>query len=117
MAVYVISGTLVAFSGVVLVEPEPAASCCGRSSGCSTSPSEAGLAARLAVAYPLAKRFRTGATLVMYTLITLVLVLLAEISGMINASVDANVDERHGRLLAAARPQPGHVAGGAGRPA
>jgi putative ABC transport system permease protein len=54
-------------------------------------PGERGLALRLAVAYPLAKRFRTGATLVMYTLITLVLVLLAEISAMLNHSVDRNV--------------------------
>jgi putative ABC transport system permease protein len=54
-------------------------------------PSETALAARLAIAYPLAKRFRTGATLVMYTLIMLVLILLAEINGMINKSVETNV--------------------------
>lgn len=90
MAVYVVSGTLVAFSGVVLVSQNqnvllwPVRRFLQR-------PTENGLAARLAVAYPLAKRFRTGATLVMYTLITLVLVLLAEISGMLNNSVDRNV--------------------------
>ncbi|HVS68596.1 MAG TPA: FtsX-like permease family protein [Mycobacteriales bacterium] len=90
MAVYVVSGTLVAFSGVVLVSQNqdvllwPVRHFLQR-------PSQNGLAARLAIAYPLAKRFRTGATLVMYTLITLVLVLLAEISGMINKSVDQNV--------------------------
>jgi putative ABC transport system permease protein len=90
MAVYVVSGVLVAFSGVVLVSQNqqfvlyPVRRLLERSS-------ETGLAVRLAVAYPLAKRFRTGATLVMYTLITLVLVLLAEISGMINKSVDRQV--------------------------
>jgi putative ABC transport system permease protein len=90
MAVYVVSGTLVAFSGVILVSQNqqvllwPARRLIAR-------PSEGGLAAKLAVAYPLVKRFRTGATLVMYTLITLVLVLLAEISGMITKSVDQQV--------------------------
>ncbi|RST17661.1 FtsX-like permease family protein [Streptomyces sp. WAC05374] len=54
-------------------------------------PSEAGLAARLAVAHPLAKRFRTGATLVMYTLIVFVLVLLTQISGVLGASVNSAV--------------------------
>src|SRR3954468_1864530 len=90
MAVYVVSGTLVAFSAVVLVSQNqqvvlwPVRRLLAR-------PSETGLAARLAVAYPLAKRFRTGATLIMYSLIMLVLVLLAEITGMINKSVDTNV--------------------------
>src|SRR3954469_19321724 len=90
MAVYVVSGTLVAFSAVVLVSQNqqvvlwPVRRLLAR-------PSETGLAARLAVAYPLAKRFRTGATLIMYSLIMLVLVLLAEITGMINKSVDRNV--------------------------
>ena len=90
MAVYVVSGTLVAFSAVVLVSQNqhvvlwPIRRLLSR-------PSETGLAARLAVAYPLAKRFRTGATLIMYSLIMLVLVLLAEISGMITTRVDRNV--------------------------
>ena len=90
MAIYVVSGSLVAFSGVVLVSMNqqvllwPLRRLIDR-------PSETGLATKLAVAYPLTKRFRTGATLVMYTLIMLVLVLLAEIGGMINKSVDTNV--------------------------
>ena len=90
MAVYVVSGTLVAFSAVILVSQNqqvvlwPVRRLLDR-------PSETALAARLAVAYPLAKRFRTGATLIMYALVTLVLVLLAEITGMINKSVDRSV--------------------------
>ena len=90
MAVYVVSGVLVAFSAVVLVSQNqqvlvhPVRRIFER-------PSQTGLAVRLAVAYPLAKRFRTGATLVMYSLVTLVLVLLAEISGMMNKSVDTQV--------------------------
>jgi putative ABC transport system permease protein len=54
---------------------------------------ETGLAVRLAVAYPLAKRFRTGATLAMYTLITLVLVLLVEVGGVINHGIDHGIAE------------------------
>jgi putative ABC transport system permease protein len=90
MAVFVILGTLIAFSAVALISENqgallrPARRLFGR-------PSDTGLAVRLAVAYPLAKRFRTGATLVMYTLITLVLVLLVEIAGVINSSIDTNV--------------------------
>jgi putative ABC transport system permease protein len=92
MAVFVISGSLVAFSGVALVSQNqdvvlaPVRALFER-------PGETGLAVRLAVAYPLAKRFRTGATLVMYTLITLVLVLLVEVSGVINASIDRQVTD------------------------
>ncbi|QNS02319.1 ABC transporter permease [Streptomyces xanthii] len=90
MSVYVIQGALAAFSAVVLVSDNqtvllrPLRRLLER-------PSQAGLAARLAVAYPLAKRFRTGATLVMYTLIVFVLVLLTEISGILRAGVDGVV--------------------------
>ncbi|WP_031002312.1 FtsX-like permease family protein [Streptomyces sp. NRRL F-5727] len=90
MSVYVIQGALAAFSAVVLVSDNqkvllrPLRRLLER-------PSEAGLATRLAVAYPLAKRFRTGATLVMYTLIVFVLVLLTEISGILRAGVDGVV--------------------------
>ncbi|MFG3490576.1 ABC transporter permease [Streptomyces sp. NPDC047972] len=90
MSVYVIQGALAAFSAVVLVSDNqktlirPVRRLLQR-------PTEGGLAARLAVAYPLAKRFRTGATLVMYTLIVFVLVLLTEISGILRAGVDGVV--------------------------
>ncbi|MFG3193436.1 ABC transporter permease [Streptomyces omiyaensis] len=92
MSVYVIQGALAAFSAVILVSDNqkwvlrPVRRLLER-------PSESGLAARLAVAYPLAKRFRTGATLVMYTLIVFVLVLLTEISGILRAGVDGVVDD------------------------
>lgn len=92
MSVYVIQGALAAFSAVVLVSNNqktllrPVRRLLER-------PSESGLAARLAVAYPLAKRFRTGATLVMYTLIVFVLVLLTEISGILRAGVDGVVTD------------------------
>jgi putative ABC transport system permease protein len=54
-------------------------------------PTEGALSARLAVAYPVAKRFRTGATLIMYTLVFLVLVLISEIGGVLAHSVDSQV--------------------------
>ncbi|TQK49987.1 ABC-type lipoprotein release transport system permease subunit [Streptomyces sp. SLBN-118] len=92
MAVYVIQGSLAAFSAVVLVSENQKA-LVRPLRPLLERPSESGLAARLAVAYPLAKRFRTGATLVMYTLIVLVLVLLTEISGILNASVNTVVSD------------------------
>jgi putative ABC transport system permease protein len=90
MAVFVIQGSLVAFAGVALVSQNQAV-VLRPVRRLLERPSEGGLAVRLAVAYPLAKRFRTGATLIMYTLITLVLVLLVEITGVIDASVATNV--------------------------
>jgi putative ABC transport system permease protein len=83
MVVYVVLGSLLAFSAVVLVS-ENQSVLLRIARPLVDRPSESSLAARLAVAYPLAKRFRTGATLIMYTLIVLVLVLLSEIGGVIN---------------------------------
>ncbi|MEW1908118.1 FtsX-like permease family protein [Kitasatospora sp. NPDC085895] len=87
MAVYVILGTLAAFSAVVLVS-ENQHTVLRPLRRLTDRPTQQGLATRLAAAYPLAKRFRTGSTMVMYTLIVLVLVLLTEISGIMNASID-----------------------------
>lgn len=90
MAVFVVQGCLVAFSAVAVISQNQAALLSPLRPVLERS-SETGLALRLAVAYPLAKRFRTGATLIMYTLVMLVLVLLVEITGVINASIDSNV--------------------------
>ncbi|GAA2796247.1 hypothetical protein GCM10010441_21840 [Kitasatospora paracochleata] len=87
MAVYVILGSLAAFSAVVLVSENQRA-LLAPLRRMTSRPTQQGLAMRLAAAYPLAKRFRTGSTLVMYTLIALVLVLLTEIGGIMNASID-----------------------------
>lgn len=92
MSVYVIQGSLAAFSAVALVS-ENQKTLLRPVRRLLERPSESGLAARLAVAYPLAQRFRTGATLVMYTLIVFVLVLLTEISGLLNASVNSAVTD------------------------
>jgi putative ABC transport system permease protein len=90
MAIYVILGCLTAFSGVVLVS-ENQSVLLRPFRWLMERPTEGGLASRLAVAYPLAKRFRTGATLVMYALIMLVLVLLTQINGILQAGVDKYV--------------------------
>ena len=54
-------------------------------------PSAAGLSARLAVAYPVARRFRTGATLSMYGLVVFTLVLISVLGTVIDAGVDRAV--------------------------
>lgn len=65
MSVYVIQGAFAAFSAVALVSDGQKSLL--RPVLLPERPSESGLVVRLTVAYPLAKRFRTGATLVMYT--------------------------------------------------
>jgi putative ABC transport system permease protein len=90
MALYVVMGSLLAVSAVVLVSENqtvllrPLRRFLAR-------PTEGALSARLALAYPMAKRFRTGATLIMYTLVFLVLVLISEIGGVLAHSVDSQV--------------------------
>jgi putative ABC transport system permease protein len=90
MSIYVVLGCLLAFSAVVLLSENqqivlrPLRRLLGR-------PSENALSVRLGLAFPLSNRFRTGATLSMYTLIMLVLVLLAEMGGVLHQSVDEQV--------------------------
>jgi putative ABC transport system permease protein len=90
MAAFVVEGCLVAFAGVALVSQNqqtllaPIRAIRHRSA-------DNALAARLAIAYPVGKQFRTSATLVMYTLVTLVLVLLVEIAGVLDNSIETKV--------------------------
>lgn len=90
MTVFVIEGTLLALAGVVLISVNQQVLLRPIRAVPHRRPDNA-LAVRLAVAYPLAKRFRTGATLVMYTIVTLVLVLLVEISGVLDTSIGTKV--------------------------
>jgi putative ABC transport system permease protein len=91
-ATYVVMGTMLSFAAVVLISQyqwlvlSPLRPLVRR-------PSEAGLSARLAVAYPTARPFRTGATLAMYCIVVLVMVLLAQISAVISAGVDTAVKD------------------------
>jgi putative ABC transport system permease protein len=89
-ATYVALGTLLALSAVVLVV-ENQQLLLWPLRRLAASSTERGLAVRLAIAYPLAKRFRTGATLAMYALVVLVLILLTEINGVLSNSVDSVV--------------------------
>ena len=90
MTVYIALGVLVTFSAVLLVSQNqnivlwPVHRLLDR-------PSETALTARLALAYPTARRFRTGATLVMYSIVVFVVVLLTQIGAILNASKDQAV--------------------------
>jgi putative ABC transport system permease protein len=90
MALYVVMGSLLAVSAVVLVS-ENQSVLIRPFRRLLARPTEGALSARLALAYPVAKRFRTGATLIMYTLVFLVLVLISEIGGVLAHSVDHQV--------------------------
>lgn len=89
---YVVMGTLLSFAAVVLITLHqrlllrPLRPLVDR-------PGEGGLSARLAVTYPTARPFRTGATLAMYCMVVMVIVLLAQISAMINAGLRTAVDD------------------------
>ena len=89
---YVVLGTMLSFAAVVLLT-EHQGLLLRPLQPWIQRPSQAGLALRLAVAYPTARRFRTGATLAMYSLIVLVIVLLTQISAIIGAGVDQAVHD------------------------
>jgi putative ABC transport system permease protein len=89
-ATFVVLGVVLTFSAVLLVSqnqevlPRLLRPLLAR-------PSASGLAARLAIAYPVARRFRTGATLIMYGLVVFTLVLIAVLGSVIDASMDRAV--------------------------
>jgi putative ABC transport system permease protein len=92
---FVILGTLLTFSAVFLVS---------QNQDLITRPfrpfmlrpTPGGLASRLAVAYPVARRFRTGAILIMYSLVVFTLVLITVLGGLIDATVDNEVANASG---------------------
>jgi putative ABC transport system permease protein len=94
-ATFVVLGVVLTFSAVLLVSQNqelllrPLRPLLGR-------PSSSGLAARLAVAYPVARRFRTGAILVMYGLVVFTLVLITMIGSVIGSTVDRAVADASG---------------------
>ncbi|HEX6337146.1 MAG TPA: FtsX-like permease family protein [Jiangellaceae bacterium] len=89
-ATYVVLGCALAFAAVMLVSLHqsvllrPVRRLVER-------PTQSGLAARLAIAYPTAKAFRTGSTLAMYSVVFLVIVLMTQIMAVMNAGVDRAV--------------------------
>jgi putative ABC transport system permease protein len=94
-ATYIVLGVLLTFSAVFLVT-ENQALVLRPFRRLVESPSERGLATRLAVAYPTARRFRTGATLVMYSLVVFTLVLIIEIGAVVDRGVDQGVVDGSG---------------------
>jgi putative ABC transport system permease protein len=92
---YVLLGTLLTFSAVLLVS---------QNQDLVTRPfrpfilrpTPGGLASRLAVAFPVARRFRTGAILIMYSLVVFTLVLITVLGGLIDATVDNEVANASG---------------------
>src|SRR5262245_52407461 len=87
---YIVLGTMLSFAAIVLLSQHQAVLLRPLRRWIER-PSESGLALRLAVAYPTARRFRTGATLAMYCLVVLVIVLLTQISAIIRAGTDQSV--------------------------
>jgi putative ABC transport system permease protein len=94
-ATFIVLGSLLTFSAVLLVSQNqqllmrPLRPLIAR-------PTQGGLAARLAVAYPIARRFRTGAILIMYGLVVFTLVLITVIGNLISAGTDAEVANASG---------------------
>jgi putative ABC transport system permease protein len=94
-ATFIVLGSLLTFSAVLLVSQNqqlllrPLRPLIAR-------PTQGGLATRLAVAYPIARRFRTGAILIMYGLVVFTLVLITVIGNLISAGTNAEVRNASG---------------------
>jgi putative ABC transport system permease protein len=94
-ATFIVLGSLLTFSAVFLISQNqelltrPLRPLIGR-------PTLSGLATRLAVAYPIARRFRTGAILIMYGLVVFTLVLITVLGNLINATTDSEVANASG---------------------
>ncbi len=94
-ATFIVLGSLLTFSAVFLISQNqelltrPLRPLIAR-------PTLSGLATRLAVAYPIARRFRTGAILVMYGLVVFTLVLITVLGNLIGATTDSEVANASG---------------------
>jgi putative ABC transport system permease protein len=92
MTVYIALGVLVTFSAVLLISQNQSVVLWPLHRFLDR-PTETALTARLALAYPTTRRFRTGATLVMYSIVVFVVVLLTQIGAILNASKDQAVSD------------------------
>jgi putative ABC transport system permease protein len=94
-ATFIVLGVVLTFSAVLLVSQNqelllrPLRPLLRRPSG-------SGLATRLAVAYPVARRFRTGAILIMYGLVVFTLVLITVFGSIVGSTVDRAVADASG---------------------
>ncbi|GAA1962143.1 ABC transporter permease [Catenulispora subtropica] len=89
-ATYIIMGCILIIASVILVSQNQETLLRPFRRGIER-PTAGGLTARLAVTYPLARRFRTGALLMMYSLIVFTLVLLSVLNSMIQGTVSQGV--------------------------
>jgi putative ABC transport system permease protein len=113
-ATFVVLGVVLTFSAVLLVsQNQELLLRLGRP--LLARPSAAGLSARLAVAYPVARRFRTGATLSMYGLVVFTLVLISVLGSVIDSGVDGAVAEASGGYALRVDYHPSATAGDPGR--
>jgi putative ABC transport system permease protein len=94
-ATFIVLGSLLTFSAVLLVSQNQQL-LLGPLRPLIARPTQGGLATRLAVAYPIARRFRTGAILIMYGLVVFTLVLITVIGNLISAGTDAEVRNASG---------------------
>jgi putative ABC transport system permease protein len=94
-ATFIVLGVVLTFSAVLLVSQNqelllrPLRPLLRRPSG-------SGLATRLAMAYPVARRFRTGAILIMYGLVVFTLVLITVFGSIVGSTVDRAVADASG---------------------
>ena len=91
IATFVVQGITMSAAAVVL-----AASNADLFAGAAERVTGSSLAARLGVAYPLARRFRTGLLLGMYTLIIFTLTFMATLSNVFQAQVPRVADQMRG---------------------
>ena len=89
-ATFIVMGTLLTFAAVLLVSQNQDL-VTRLFHPLSNRPTLGGLTTRLAVAYPVARRFRTGAILIMYSLVVFTLVLITVLSSLIGSTVDSEV--------------------------
>jgi putative ABC transport system permease protein len=94
-ATFIVLGSLLTFSAVLLLSQNQQL-LMGPLRPLIARPTQGGLATRLAVAYPIARRFRTGAILIMYGLVVFTLVLITVIGNLISAGTDAEVANASG---------------------
>ena len=92
---FIVLGSLLTFSAVLLLSQNQQL-LLGPLRPLINRPTLGGLATRLAVAYPIARRFRTGAILIMYGLVVFTLVLITVIGNLISAGTDAEVANASG---------------------
>jgi putative ABC transport system permease protein len=94
-ATFIVMGTVLTFSAVFLVsQNQDLITRLFRP--LINRPTLGGLASRLAVAYPVARRFRTGAILIMYSLVVFTLVLITVLGSLIGSTVDTEVANASG---------------------